>query len=131
MGTYFQAIAGVLLAVIMALALGKEGKQTALLLVLAVCAMVAVLALEYLEPVMDFLERLQLVGQLDSQLLNILLKVTGIGIIAQISSLICADTGNASLGKVLQVLSAAVMLRLSLPLLEQMLGLVEDVLGEV
>lgn len=131
MNGYFQATAGVLLTVIMALALGKEGKQTALLLVLAVCAMVAVLAMTYLEPVIAFIERLRVIGQLDNQIVGVLLKVAGIGLIGQIASLICSDSGNASLGKVLQLLSAAVILRLALPLLEQLLELLEQVLGEV
>lgn len=131
MNGYFQATAGVLLTVIMALALGKEGKQTALLLVLAVCAMVAVLAMTYLEPVIAFIERLRVIGQLDNQIVGVLLKVAGIGLIGQIASLICSDSGNASLGKVLQLLSAAVILRLALPLLEQLLELLEQVLEEV
>lgn len=127
---FFQAAAGVLLTVIMVLALGKEGKQTALLLVLAVCGMVGILAMAYLEPVIAFLERLRVVGQLNNDMLGIMLKVVGIGIVSQIASLICADSGNASLGKVLQLLSAALILRLSLPLLEQLLELLEQVLGE-
>lgn len=131
MNGYLQAAAGILLTVIMVLALGKEGKQTALLLVLAVCAMVGVMALGYLEPVVDFLKRLGQVGNVSGEMIMILLKVVGIGLIGEIASLICADAGNASLGKTLQILSAALILRLALPLLEQLLDLLERILGEV
>ena len=131
MNEFLKAAAGVLLAVIMVLALGKEGKQTALLLVLAVCAMVGVLALGYLQPVVDFMQRLSKVGNVSSEILGILLKVVGIGLIGEISALICTDSGNASLGKVLQILSAAVILRLALPLVEQLLDFLERVLGKV
>ena len=130
MSGFLQATAGVLLAVILVLALGKEGKQTALLLVLAVCAMVAVLALGYLEPVVEFMKRLSVVGNVSGEMLGILLKVVGIGLIGEIASLICTDSGNASLGKVLQILSAALILRLALPMLEQLLELLERVLGD-
>ena len=130
MSGYLQAAAGVLLTVILVLALGKEGKQTALLLVLAVCAMVGVLALGYLEPVVNFLQRLSILGNVSSEMLGIMLKVVGIGLIGEIAALICADSGNASLGKVLQILSAALILRLALPMLEQLLDLLERVLGE-
>lgn len=119
------------MTVIMVLALGKEGKQSALLLVLAVCAMVGVLALGYLSPVVDFMKRLSAIGQINGQMLGILMKVVGIGLIGELASLICADSGHASLGKVLQILSAAVILRLALPLLEQLLELLERVLGEI
>ena len=127
---YLQAAAGVLLSVIMALALGKEGKQSALLLVMAVCAMVGLLALNYLGPVVDFMNRLAVIGNMNTEMLGILLKVVGIGLIGEIASLICADSGNASLGKVLQILSAAVILRLALPLLEQLLSLIQRILEE-
>lgn len=131
MSGFLQASAGVLLTVIMVLALGKEGKQSALLLVLAVCAMVGVLALGYLSPVVDFMKRLSTLGKMNGPMLGILLKVVGIGLIGEIAGLICADSGHASLGKVLQILSAAVILRLALPLLEQLLELLERVLGEI
>ena len=131
MSGFLQASAGVLLTVIMVLALGKEGKQSALLLVLAVCAMVGVLALGYLSPVVDFMKRLSAIGQINGQMLGILMKVVGIGLMGELAGLICADSGHASLGKVLQILSAAVILRLALPLLEQLLELLERVLGEI
>lgn len=131
MSGYLQAAAGVLLTVVLILALGKEGKQTALLLVLGACAMVGVLALGYLEPVVSFVQRLGVVGNVNGQMLGILLKVVGIGMIGEIASLICADAGHASLGKVLQILSAAVILRLALPLLEELLDLLERILGEI
>ena len=131
MSGFLQAAAGVLLTVILVLALDKEGKQTALLLVLAVCAMVCVLALGYLSPVVDFMKKVSELGGLNNEMLGILLKVVGIGLIGEIASLICTDSGNASLGKVLQILSAAVILRLALPLLEQLITLLERVLGEV
>jgi stage III sporulation protein AD len=131
MSGYLQIAAGVLLAVIMVLALGKDGKQTAILLVIAVCGMVGILTMGYLEPVVAFIRRLGTVGKVNTQMIGILLKVVGIGFIGEISSLICADSGNTSLGKVLQMLSAAVILRLALPLLEQLLDLLERILGEV
>lgn len=131
MSGYLQTAAGVLLTVIMVLALGKEGKQTGILLVIGVCCMAGILAMTYLEPVVAFVNRLGVIGNINSQMIGILLKVVGIGLIGEISALICADSGNASLGKVLQILSSAVILRLALPLLEQLLDLLERVLGEV
>jgi stage III sporulation protein AD len=131
MEVFFRAATVVLLTVIMVLCLGSHGKQTAILLVLAVCAMLGVLVMSYLEPVVDFVRRLQTLGKLDSGMLRILLKVVGIGLVGEIANLICCDTGNAALGKMLQILSTAVILRLSVPLLEQLLGLLEQIMREV
>lgn len=131
MSGFLQAAAGVLLAVIMILALGKEGKQTALLLVLAVISMTGLLAVGYLQPVVDFIRSLSEISGLDHQLLGIVLKAAGISMIGEIASLICADTGNATLAKGLKLLSAAVILRLSLPLMERLVELLEGLLGKV
>lgn len=131
MGGFLQAAAGVLLAVILLLALGKEGKQTALLLVLTVVGMLGLMAMEYLQPVVAFIRRLSDLSGMDQQLLGVVLKAAGISLIGEMASLICADTGNATLAKGLKLLSAAVILRLSLPLMEQLVELLEGVLGEV
>lgn len=128
---FWQAAAAVILTVILVLALGAQGKQVGVLLVLAVCCMLGVLALSYISPVIDFVHRLSIVGQMDAGILEILLKSVGIGLIGEIASLICADSGNATLGKALQMVSAACILRLSLPLLEKLLDLLERTLGEV
>lgn len=123
-----KAAAVSLITAILAIILQRQGKEYALVLVLAVSAMGAILALSYLKPVLSFLERLSVMGQLDGQLLEILLKAVGIGLIGEITAAICADSGNSSLGKMLQLLSATVILRLSLPILEQVMDLIEDVL---
>ena len=131
MTAFWQGAAAVLLTVVLCLAIGKQGKEAGLLLTLAVCCMVGALALSYLQPVVEFVRQLQSLGQLDNGMLEILLKTVGIGLIGEIASLICADAGNAALGKSLQLLSAATILWLSIPLLTQLLELLQQILGEV
>ena len=63
-----------------------------------------------------------------SELLEILLKVVGIGMISQITELVCADSGNKSLGKSLQILTSALILCLSIPILDEMVSLIESLL---
>ena len=69
-------------------------------------------------------------GQLDGDWVTILMKAVGIGLIAEIAALVCSDAGNASLAKAIGILSSAVMLWLSLPLLQGLLELVQNMLGE-
>lgn len=128
---FFQGAAAVLLAAILVPTLGKQGKEMGLLLTMAVCAMVCVVAMAYLEPVVELVERLQEETGLDGEMLRILLKSVGIGLTGEIASLICADSGNAALGKALQMLSGAVILWLAIPLINGLLELVEKILGEV
>ncbi len=131
MEKFFQAVAMVLLAVILILTLQKQGKESALLLSVMVCCMVGVMALSFLRPVVDFIRKLQSIASLDEGILRSLVKVVGIAITAEVASLICTDAGNTSLGKSLQLLGACVILWLSLPMLTKLLELVEGILGNV
>lgn len=131
MDVFLKAAAGVLVAVILVLVLTKQGKDLSVLLIMAVCTMIVCAALSYIQPVKDLIIRLQTIGQLDSDTLSILLKAVGIGLIAEVTSLICSDAGNAAMGKTLQFLASAVILWLSIPLLNELLELLDTVLGAI
>lgn len=131
MDIFIKAVAGVLVAAIVTLILAKQGKDFSVLLVICVCCMVTVTALGYLQKIMDFLNLLQIKGNLNKDLIAILLKSVGIGVLSEITGMICTDSGNAALGKVIQFLSASVILWLCIPLFTQLLELIESVLGAV
>ena len=118
-----------MLTVVICLILSKQGKDYALVLVICVCCMVAAVAIDYLQDIIYFIERLQSVGNLNTELIEILIKAVGIGLLSEITSLICTDSGNSALGKSLQILSTAVILWLCLPLFSELLDVVEGVLG--
>lgn len=127
----FKAAAVVLITVILCLALDKQSKDISILLAIAACTMVIILGITYLEPVLDFLRKLEALGDLNGGMISILFKVVGIGILSEIVGMICADAGNASLGKSLHTLSTAVILWLSIPIFEALLELIQGILGEV
>lgn len=129
MDAFLRAAAAIMLAVILSLTLSKQWKEAGVLLCIALCCMAATVAMDYLEPVVTLMSRLQNENGLNSDLLEILLKVAGIGLVAQLAELICADSGNASLGKALQILASAVILWISLPLFTSLMTLVSDILG--
>lgn len=128
MDTFLKTIAGILVAVLLNLCLSKQAKDYSLLLTVLVCCCIAGAAVYYLEQVVSFIQRLNQMAQLDSNALLIILKVVGIGILGEIVTQICADSGNASLGRMLQVLSSAVILWLSLPLFTALIELIEGIL---
>lgn len=129
MGLYWKAAAAVLLAVVMILALGR--RDLGLVLGLTVCAMVALAALEYLEPVTALLDTLEELGGLDGNMVSILLKAVGIGLLTEIAGMVCTDSGNGSLAKALQLLGTAVTLWISLPLFTALLELIQEILGNL
>jgi stage III sporulation protein AD len=129
MDIYLKAIGGVLVALMLCLALGNRGKEFAVLLALMVSAMVIMAGLSYFSSVLDFFTQLQSLIGLDNDLLNVLLKAVGVGLIGEIAGLICADGGQAALGKAVQILTSGIILWVSLPLYSQILKLVEELLS--
>ena len=127
---FWKTAAGALITVVLGLALGNN-RDFSMMLSLAACTMLSILALTYLEPILEFLRELESISQLQGDMLSILLKSAGIGLVAEIAAVICADAGNASLGKSLQLLGTGVILCLSLPILRTMLELIQKILGEL
>ncbi len=131
MDIYVRTVAGVIISIVLLLALGQKGKELGAVLVLAACVMTAAVAMAFLKPVLSFFNKLQALIGLDRNLLSILLKATGTGLIGEIAAMICTDCGQASLGKVVQILTTSVILWISMPLFTQILNLVEEILVSV
>ena len=131
MNEYLQWAAVVLIGLILSLVLGKQSKDMSLLLTLAVCVLVCLGALEFLEPVTELIRELRRLSGLDSEAISILLKATGIGLLSELAGLLCADAGENALGKVLQILSNAAILWLSIPLFRKIIEMIGEVLAEI
>lgn len=129
MELFVKSCGVVLLAAILILTLGNRSKDLSMVLGIAVCCMTALIALEYLHPVIDFISQLEEIGGLDHSMVRILLKVVGIGLISEIAALVCSDSGSSSLGKAIKLLGTAVVLWLSLPLYSMMIELLQRILG--
>ena len=129
MGEYLRWAAVVLVGVILSLVVGRQSKDMSLLLTLAVCVMVCIGAMAFLEPVTELLRELRRLGNLDSEVVAIALKCAGIGLLSELIGLICADAGERAMGKALELLSAAAILWLSLPLIRELMTLIEGVLS--
>ena len=131
MDIFLKITAGVLIATIVTLTISKHSSDISLLLTVLVCSMVLIAAVTYLNPVIEFINRLAKLGEVDDEIFQILLKTAGIGLISQIASSICIDGGNQSLGKALQFAATTVIMCLCVPLLNRVLQLIETVLESV
>jgi stage III sporulation protein AD len=131
MDLFLKAVAAALITAVIGLVLARQGKDMFLLLTLAACAMIGAAAFTFLKSVISFLQRLTDMTQLNTDLLAVILKTVGIGLIGELAGLICSDAGNAALAKSIQILTTAVILWLSIPLFESLLDLVQAILGEL
>lgn len=131
MDLFIKCATGGLLTVILGIALEKQGKDTALVLSVGVCCMIIGAAASYLRPVVTFLDNLVTIGNLNSVTVSSLFKILGIGILTEITAMVCTDAGNSSLGKALQFLGTGVILWLSLPIFTALIDLIGQILGEL
>lgn len=131
MERFWQAAAAVMVAVMLWSVVSRQGKDFGLLLSLGVCCMVLSVMGSFLEPVVDLLRKLEEVGNLQSEWLQVLLKSVGIGMVVEMASLICTDAGNGAMGRALQSLGGVVILWLCIPLFNAILELLQQIMGEV
>ena len=68
---------------------------------------------------------------MDEELLSVMLKAVGIGLLAEISVAICKDSGNESMGKSLGILSSVAVIWLSIPIFERLITLLDEILGSI
>ena len=131
MDIFFKAAAMAVICVILYLILSKNNKDFAVLLSLTACCFLGTVALRYLESVIDFILDLSDKANIDSGILKILLKSTGISILSEFCALICNDAGNSAMAKGIQLLSAATILWLSLPIFANLLELTSNLLTNI
>lgn len=131
MDIFIKATAGILIAVVLSLILSRQGKDYSVLLIIAVCAMVGGAVLQYLERILDFVSVLTAEGQLNSDFLSVIFKAVGISLLCEITTMICADSGNQAMGKMIRLLSTSVILWLSIPMFTELLELVKKITGSL
>lgn len=128
MDNFLKIAAGVLVALVLYLVLNKQEKDFSVLLTISVCCLVVISSVSFLRPLIDFIEKLEGLGNFDSDILKILLKAVGVGLLAELVTLICIDAGNNSMGKCLQILASIVILWLAIPLFSRLIDVIQEVL---
>ena len=131
MELYLRGCSAAMIGLILTLIVGHSRKDFGILISIAVCSMLVICAASYLKPVIGYLDKLRMMGNLDSEVIEILIKAVGIGFLTEISVLICNDAGNASMGKVLQFMGSSVILWLSIPLFQMLTELLQRMMGKL
>ena len=129
MEAFWKAAAIMILTVILSSTLGKTEKDISAVLSVAACCMILTVALQYLSDVVVFLWELGNSQKSGTPFIGILLKISGVALVTEISSLFSSDAGNSSLGKAMQILGNSVILFLSLPIFEAFLTMIQEIIG--
>ena len=129
MDDFWKTTALVLLTVILSLSLDKTERDISAVMGIVALCVAACAAVTILNPVLNYLVELQRLFHLPDDLISILMKAVGIALVAELSSTICADAGNASLGKMLQILGGAAVLTLSVPMFRTLMTIIKEMIG--
>jgi stage III sporulation protein AD len=128
MDILLKAIAGGFVALILGTVLPPDRKEVKLILgLIALCA-IAVAAISYLRPVVVLIEQMKSLGKINDEMIDILWKSVGIGVISEISSTVCKDMGNGSLERIIQFAGMATILWMMVPLFHEFIKLIENIL---
>ncbi len=128
MEKFYSTTGLLLLATVFILVIRKHNGEIAMVLSLLTCCIALCVSIHFLSPVIQFVRKLRAMASIDSEMLQILLKITAVAYTAQIASTVCADAGSSSLAKSLQILSTVVIVYLSIPMMEALLSLLERIL---
>lgn len=131
MTLFIKAAALAIISAILSMVVGKQDKDFGLLISIAACTMLTAIAISFLTPVFTFVQRLETLGNLKGDMLEVLTRVLGIGIVSEIASMVCTDAGNATLSKSIQLLGSAVILYLSIPMFTSLINMIEEILGAI
>ena len=129
MDDFWKTTALVLLTVILSLSLDKMERDISAVMGIVALCIAACAAVTILNPVLNYLVELQRLFHLPDDLISILMKAVGIALVAELSASICADAGNASLGKMLQILGGAAVLTLSVPMFRTLMTIIKEMIG--
>ena len=131
MTTFLQGIAAALIGLILYLTIGAHSKDMTVLLSIGACILVLYCGIQFLQPVIELIQTLKETAKLDDDLIQILFKVVGIGLIGELAALLCADGGNSAMGRAVEIMTAAAVLWLAIPLFQQLLTLIGQITGEL
>lgn len=119
-----MAVVGTVLLVVVR----TQTRELGVLLSLACGILLMILMGRFLDPILETTRRLNRLTGLSGELIGILLKAAGVSLLCEIACSICEDAGEAALSKGARICGSVTILYLSLPLLQSVLDLIEEML---
>ena len=104
------------------LSLILRGKDGNIGIFIGICGAVAagIYFTTKLSPVFDFIKGM---GNTDTTILSIIMRVLGIAYLTEMSSSVCNDSGDSTLGRSIELIGKAEIIIVSFPLFEKLIGM--------
>lgn len=125
---FWKMAAIAILTVIFSTTISKTEKDISLVLSIAASSLVLLTAMRYLSELIDFLWQMNNNAVWKNPFVEPLLKISGVALMTELTSLISSDAGHSSLGKAMQILGNTVILVLTIPVFESFFAVVQELL---
>lgn len=129
MVTALQVAGLSLTAVLLAKVLERYAAEQAMLLMLLLCVGLTAAAVLSLTPILERMDTLLHAGGLSADETARLSKAIGVCIVTELAADTCRDAGEAALATAVTMTGKTTLLLFSLPLVETLLRVMEEVLG--
>ena len=106
--------------------LRRTNSEYALLLACAACAVILLSVVGDLKLLLAGITALTATDSLARETLEIVLKATGIAVTGQLAAHVCKDAGETAMGYTVELAAKAAILAVSLPLLTELFGILEE-----
>ena len=116
-------------AVILAAQLKGTRREMAVLLSLSACVLIVLAGISAAGPILQYVEDLCSWTELDSALTGCLLRVCGITVLVQMTTVFCKEAGEGGIASALELLGGVAEVCCALPLMETVMDTIMDVLG--
>lgn len=130
MNAIFQVAALAVVTAICCCALRSNIGSLSIALSITACVLILILTFRFLKPIIDILDRIQDMTGMTAAVFAPLVKVVGIGFLAQIAGAICEDAGEKTLHRAVEIAGSILSVYVSLPLLSAVLELLEELLNK-
>ena len=124
----FRLSAMLVTAALLTLVLKKQSPELSLVLTLCACALGAGLLFSWLKPVLSLASSLAARAELEDRLTAPLWKCLGLGLLTELTATVCTDAGQTALARLAELGGGLLCLVVSLPLLQAVLALIEELL---
>ena len=131
MDSYGKSIAFLLLSVILWIVVDQQQKDIGILMTIAICGIGMASAMRYLQPVIQFMWELSVLGGTEENVLEYLVRAAGIGLLAELTGKLCVDAGNGSVAGMARFVGSTAILSCGLPVFRSLISLIQEIMGVI
>ena len=112
-----KIVAFIIITLMIELTLEKVNKEYAILLTIVTSVMVLIFVVVKLDGIISLLDELVKKAWINKEYLTVLLKVTGIAYLVELTKNICVDAGNSSLASKVEMAGKISIVALTVPII--------------